>query len=150
MLLKVGPKDYPGQVGETLGRLKVRAQNGIITIPDARHFINVFRLIGMDQQPPQRSCGVPGLPLTKVSEEEKMELDAEQATLYRQCVGSLVYASEDRVDIKHAVKQLAKKLSKPRLCDMGGLKRLARYCWRTQDWVRSNSVTEEAKDLTLD
>eukprot|EP00969_Alexandrium_andersonii_P031840 1391306-Alexandrium_andersonii.AAC.1 len=97
----------------------------------------------MDQQPPQRSCGVPGLPLTKVPEEEKMELDAEQATLCRQCVGSLIYASEDRVDIKYAVKQLAKKLSKPRLCDMGGLKQLARYCWHTQDWVRSNAITEK-------
>eukprot|EP00969_Alexandrium_andersonii_P243094 10738080-Alexandrium_andersonii.AAC.1 len=63
--------------------MKVRTDNGIITIPDARHFNNVFRLLGMDQQPPQRTCGVPGLPITKVSEEDKLELDGEQATLFR-------------------------------------------------------------------
>eukprot|EP00969_Alexandrium_andersonii_P250487 11070161-Alexandrium_andersonii.AAC.1 len=55
------------------------------------------------------------------------------------------------MDIQYAAKQLAKKLSKPRACDMGGLMRLARYCWHTQDWVRSNTITEkEVKDLTLD
>eukprot|EP00969_Alexandrium_andersonii_P229670 10143254-Alexandrium_andersonii.AAC.1 len=63
----------------------------------------------MDQQPPQRTCGVPGLPLTKVSEEDKLELDGEQATLFRQCVGSLVYASEDRMDIKYAVKAVGQE-----------------------------------------
>eukprot|EP00969_Alexandrium_andersonii_P171529 7582036-Alexandrium_andersonii.AAC.1 len=55
------------------------------------------------------------------------------------------------MDIKYAVKQLAKKLGKPRACDMAGLRRLAHYCWHTQDWVHSNSVKEnDSKDLTLD
>eukprot|EP00969_Alexandrium_andersonii_P275605 12179634-Alexandrium_andersonii.AAC.1 len=80
----------------------MRAGNGIIAIPDACHFNNVFRLLGMDQQPPQRACGVSGLPLTKVSEEEKLELDSEQSTLFRQRVENLIYASEDRMDIKYA------------------------------------------------
>eukprot|EP00969_Alexandrium_andersonii_P282536 12490757-Alexandrium_andersonii.AAC.1 len=77
----------------------------------------------------------------KVSEEEKMELDGEQTTLFRRCVESLIFVSENRMDIKYAVKQLAKKLSRPRACDLGGLKRLARYCWHT--WVHSNTVTEK-------
>eukprot|EP00969_Alexandrium_andersonii_P239906 10591389-Alexandrium_andersonii.AAC.1 len=72
MLLDVGPKEYPGQVGE---------------------------MLGMDQQFPQRTCGGPGLQLTKVSEGEKMELDGEQTTLYRQCVESLIPDPEDRMDI---------------------------------------------------
>eukprot|EP00969_Alexandrium_andersonii_P151635 6704847-Alexandrium_andersonii.AAC.1 len=63
MLLKVRPKEYPEQVGE---------------------------MLGMDQQFPQRTCGVPGLQLTKVSEGEKMELDGELTTLFRHCVGSLI------------------------------------------------------------
>eukprot|EP00969_Alexandrium_andersonii_P149191 6596699-Alexandrium_andersonii.AAC.1 len=73
----------------------------------------------MEQQFPQRTCGVPGLQLNKVSEGEKMELDGEQTTLFRQCVGSLIHVPEDRMDIKHAVKQLAKKLGRPRACDLG-------------------------------
>eukprot|EP00969_Alexandrium_andersonii_P164362 7264787-Alexandrium_andersonii.AAC.1 len=151
MLLKVGLKEHPGQVGETLGRMKMFTDNGNIMIPDAHHFNNAFRLLGMDQRPPQRTCGVPGLLLTKVSEEEKQRLDGEQATLYRQGVGSRIYATENCMDIKNAVKQLAKKLSKPGACDLARLRRLARYCWHTCDWVRSNAGKEnDSKDFTFD
>eukprot|EP00969_Alexandrium_andersonii_P317488 14026436-Alexandrium_andersonii.AAC.1 len=62
---------------------------------------------------------------------------------------SLIHVPEDRMNVKYAVKQLAKKLSRLRACDLGGLKRMARYCWHT--WVHSNMVTEEdVKDLNLD
>eukprot|EP00969_Alexandrium_andersonii_P139432 6168196-Alexandrium_andersonii.AAC.1 len=65
-----------------------------------------------------------------------MELDGEQTTLFRQCVVRLIYVLKDRMDIKYAVRQLAMKLSRPRACGLGGLNRLARYCWHA--WVHGN------------
>eukprot|EP00969_Alexandrium_andersonii_P209195 9238754-Alexandrium_andersonii.AAC.1 len=119
MRLEVEPKEHPRQIGETLGEKKVCTDNGIITTPDAKHLNNVFSLLGMDQQPSQCTCGVPGLPIIKLSEEEKPELDSEQATLFQQCVGGLAYTSEDRMDIKFAARRFAKKLSKPGAGDLG-------------------------------
>eukprot|EP00969_Alexandrium_andersonii_P274955 12151994-Alexandrium_andersonii.AAC.1 len=48
--------------------MEVRKDDGVLTTPDACHFSDVFSPLGMVQQPPQHTCGDPGIPPTKVSE----------------------------------------------------------------------------------
>lgn len=54
-------------------------------------------------------------------------LDDEQTRRYRSAVGSAIYLSADRRDIQYATKELARRMSAPRECDMLAAKTLAAY-----------------------
>ncbi len=47
--------------------------------------------------------------------------------MYRSLVARLMYMSQDRSDCRYAVKELARKMSKPVWGDRRKLKRVARY-----------------------
>ena len=55
------------------------------------------------------------------------ELDPRGATLYRAVVARANYLSQDRSDIRYAVKELSRSMSAPREGDLSRLKRLGRY-----------------------
>ena len=54
-------------------------------------------------------------------------MSQEEKETYASCVGSAIYLSQDRPDVKFSVKQLAKRIRKPRECDMQNLKVSGRY-----------------------
>ena len=55
------------------------------------------------------------------------ELEPQRATLYRAVVARANYLSQDRSDIRYAVKELSRSMSKPREGDLTRLQRLGRY-----------------------
>ena len=60
-------------------------------------------------------------------ETEYPELDPAMATLYRAVVARANYLSQDRSDIRYAVKELSRSMSKPTERDYQRLKRFGRY-----------------------
>ena len=55
------------------------------------------------------------------------ELSPKQTSLHRAMVARANYLAQDRTDIRFAVKELSRWMSKPRVRDLESLKRLARY-----------------------
>eukprot|EP00969_Alexandrium_andersonii_P093564 4132317-Alexandrium_andersonii.AAC.1 len=104
----------------------------------------------MDQQPLQPTCGVPDIPLTKVSEEDKLEHNGEQTMLLRQSMASPICIPEDHKNIKYSMKKLTERLSRPKACVFRSINQLARHCWHFSDWVLGNGATKDMKDFTLD
>ena len=64
---------------------------------------------------------------TKNLENKDEPLEPRQETAYRALVARANYMSPDRPDISHAVKELARNMSKPTTGDWAKLKRLGRY-----------------------
>ena len=69
--------------------------------------------------------GLQGQPLSK-----------EELSLYRTCVGILLYMSTERPDIQCAVRQLASKVTGPDTLDQKELKQLVLYLKHTADYVQ--------------
>ena len=55
------------------------------------------------------------------------EISAQEATIFRSIVARANYLSQDRSDIRFAVKELSRRMAKPRVRDVNTAKRLARY-----------------------
>ena len=53
--------------------------------------------------------------------------DADEGVIYRRCTMRLLYFSQDRFELGHAVRRLSKKLKEPTKEDFARLKRLGRY-----------------------
>ena len=55
------------------------------------------------------------------------ELAPREATWYRAMVARANYLAQDRMDLQYTTKELSRRMSKPRVEDVGRLKRLVRY-----------------------
>ena len=55
------------------------------------------------------------------------ELATDKASMFRALVARANYLSQDRGDIKYAVKELSRRMAKPRVKDIEQMKKLARY-----------------------
>ena len=79
-------------------------------------------------------------------------LSAEMAGRYRSAVGSGIYLSADRRDIAFGVKELARRMSAPRICDWECAQNLARYLQAHPEYVRVTALDSNAYDgeLSLD
>ena len=54
-------------------------------------------------------------------------MNVQESTRYRATVARAVYLTQDRTDIGFATKELARRMSKPRMKDWASLKIMARY-----------------------
>ena len=63
----------------------------------------------------------------KDEEEDDVELDAKHTTMYRAAAARGNFLSQDRFDTKFAVKELSRRMAKPRNKDWRKLIRLAKY-----------------------
>ena len=59
--------------------------------------------------------------------DDEKELDAKSTTMYRAATARGNFLSQDRFDIKFAVKELSRKMAKPNQRDWRKLIRLAKY-----------------------
>ena len=100
-----------------MGRTKIRTEDAIYTLPDSKHADNIIRLLGLEKAKPS---SVPGKKLV-LTETSIVEVDEESASTFRSAVGSGIFLSLDRRDIRYAVKELAKRLQKPRHADYDNL-----------------------------
>ena len=107
----------------------------MVTFPDVKHADNIFRLLGIDSNPPTRAVTTPGVVRGLIEDDDKV-LNDEEVGVFRSCVGSLIYVSMDREDLAYATKELAKRLKTPTRGDYTDLMRMAKYLWftKTTSW----------------
>ncbi|CAE7722011.1 unnamed protein product [Symbiodinium sp. CCMP2592] len=141
--ITVGELEEPGTAVEVLGRTKVRTEDSILTLPDSKHAENVCEQLGIG---PKDKGTVPSRPLdlTKVE-----ELSAGDAARFRSAVGSAIYLSADRRDIQFAVKELARRMQNPRVCDWLAAETLARYLRATPRFGRVVVLDPASKSTAL-
>ena len=126
--LKVGELEgVEGEAGtssEYLGREKYTVDGCVVTRPNDKHVENILQKLGMENAKP----GVlPGRKLDLSTPGNMEPLSPKEKETYASCVGSGIYLSQDRADVKFAVKELARRLHAPRRCDFQNLKVFARY-----------------------
>ena len=68
-------------------------------------------------------------------------LDSSETTVDRQCVGGLLYNTQDRADAQYEVSILGSMFGKPYQGPMTALKRVTRYLKGTRDLSTSSSWT---------
>ena len=85
---------------------------------------SILKTLQMEECNPS---AIPGRSPSDKELEEAVELDPDEAAVYRTCVGKSIYASLDRLDIQYAVKNLAKGMRAPQDYHMKNLKLLTRY-----------------------
>ncbi|CAE7772847.1 unnamed protein product [Symbiodinium sp. CCMP2592] len=141
--ITVGELEEPGTAVEVLGRTKVRTEDSILTLPDSKHAENVCEQLGIG---PKDKGTVPSRPLdlTKVE-----ELSASDAARFRSAAGSAIYLSADRRDIQFAVKELARRMQNPRVCDWLAAETLARYLRATPRFGRVVVLDPASKSTAL-
>ena len=105
---------------EFLGRIKITVEGAVITKPHERHAQTILKALGLED------CKPSPVPGKKLDLKQDQELSAAERETYASCVGSAIYLSQDRSDIKFAVKELAKRIQNPRLCDWQNLETLGR------------------------
>ena len=122
--LKEGPLEKANTQIEVLGRAKIRTMDSIVTLPSEHRIDAICSAVGLTRDSKPAAYASKRVELT---EEGAKELDEEQASRYRSGAGSAIYLSLDRRDVMYAVKELARRIQKPRHCDWQQLKVLARY-----------------------
>jgi len=94
--------------------------------PDQRHAEIIIKQMGLEED--TKGVVSPGSRRdAKASDADKTELADKAASLYRAMAARANYLAQDRSDIRFAVKELCRRMAKPRMMDMTAMKRLARY-----------------------
>lgn len=99
---------------------------GIRYEADQRHAEIIVRLLGVKDKSPLTHLGDRWYP-KDCSDEDLKELEGEKAKLYRAVSARANYLAQDRSDIRHAVKELCRHMSKPRNIDHTQLIKFGRY-----------------------
>ena len=145
--IQSGPLEAEGVAVEVLGRTKTRLKGAVLTAPDPRHTSNILQALGIGEK---EKSPVPSRK-QDLAPEKSEPLDAELASRYRSAVGSAIYLSSDRKDIAYSVKELARKMAQPRVCDWECAQVLGRYLNSHREWVRVVTLDAEVGDeLPLD
>ena len=102
----------------------------------------VLELLGLE--------GAKGVPTPSVpGHKEKLTigelLDSSETTVYRQCVGGLLYYTPDRADAQYEVSILGSMLGEPTQGSMIALKRVTRYLKGTRDFVNKLALDNEVE-----
>ena len=92
---------------------------------DQRHAEMVVKEIGLEEAKPVSTPGEEEKPWE--AEENKMELEAGQATRYRRVAARLNYMAMDRVDLMYSTKEICRNIANPTVGAWKMLKRAARY-----------------------
>ena len=74
-----------------LHREKVIQGDSMYTRPDPKHAENIFRILGIDKQPPTKEVATPGVKRTESEEVLCEKLPQEQTHKYRSAVWSMIY-----------------------------------------------------------
>ena len=107
--------------------------SAILIEPDRRHVDLLVQQLGMDNAKGAETPDVKKSVELQMQEARSPALPKEQASLYRSCVMRAAYLSQDRLDISHAVKNLARKMVSPTEASLQDLKRLCRYLIKKPD-----------------
>ena len=147
--MKTGKIEAPGTKVNVLGRTKVRTEDAFFTLPEAKHRDNILTLLDLWHAKPSRVAGKRIVP----TETNTSVVDSDRAVIYPKCVGSAIYLSIDRRDVRFEVKELARHMKDPRECDWENLILLGRYLLDKPTFARVALLNEESKTsgvLTVD
>lgn len=134
-----GMEGESGTLSEYLGREKYTIDDCVVTKPNDKHVQNILGKLGMEDANP----GVlPGRKLDLTSAGSMEPLSAAEKDIYASCVGSSIYLSQDRADLKFSVKELARRLHAPRRCDFQNLKVFARYLVGTKNYGHVSKLVD--------
>ena len=132
LLTKRGkPTQAGGPDDVYLGRSKMRQHDSITTKPHSKHIDKILSLLELEGAKPSN---VPGNKEDGQVENGEELVDEAKAKIYRSCVGSAIFLSGDRFDIKYAVKELAKSMKQPTVASFARLKQLGRYLGGTKEY----------------
>ena len=106
-----------------LGRTVRLADGGLEWEGDAEHVEAFLEKLGSESLKDSRTPGTK----RDVGSEVRAPLGPAEAKDYRGLVALFNFISQDRPDISYASKEVSKCMSSPAVCDMGPLKRMARY-----------------------
>ena len=119
---------------------ELKCSDELIEMNQTRYIHKLLSKLGMTECTPKTTPSVLGL--DKVTDSESPELD--DANLYRQMVGSLIYVmTGTRPDLCYIVTRLAQHMSKPTIANLSAAKHALRYLKGTFTiWeVRKSSST---------
>ena len=120
---RIGPDVDDDKSAKLLNRIIEWTANGITVEGDQRHSERVARSAGIDCK--SKHVVTPYDVADKGDDD--IALTPELATQYRANVARGNFMCSDRSDIQYTVKELSRHMANPRRCDLGRLKRLARY-----------------------
>ena len=113
--------------GDSLQFLKRKhtlARDGLLCIQKAdKHVIKLIELLHLERQPSKPTP----LPLQPLELSESKPLSADQASVFRSCIGILMYVAADVPDLQHAIRMLSQYLAGPTEACMKALKHVVRY-----------------------
>ena len=85
------------------------------------------KVVAMSKAKTQEQVDWELMAVDQEADEGEEELGPAEAKIYRGITARLNYIAPDRVDLQYATKEAARRMSKPRACDMNLLKRIGRY-----------------------
>ena len=106
-----------------LNRIVRRTSFGYEWEADPRHSEIIISSMGAEEA---NFVTTPGVHLKTVDIDQE-EIPPHEATTYRALAARANFLSLDRGDIQFSAKEICRQMSKPRRCDWGKIKRLARY-----------------------
>ena len=100
------------QIGDEFVYLKRKysiCHDGVVIRPDQKHIEELARMTGVETKKPKKvPCS------TSISElDTSAEMNAQEATDFRSCVGKLLYIAGERPDCQYGIHCLARKMAKP-------------------------------------
>ena len=100
---------------------------GIVVMAHEKYVKGLMNLYQLEER---RGKPTPDGVTTGLDEGE--ELSGERKRLFRSALGTLLYISQDRVDIQHSVRSLAQAMARPTAAAERGVKHLVLYLKRTE------------------
>ena len=113
----MGPAESDDHQIRILNRVVTCTEEGIEYEPDQRHAEIIIDHMGLSEK--DKSIGRP-CEDKEVSDSPEVPLTESDATKYRGLVARGIYLSQDRSDIGYGTKELARKMARPEVEDMGG------------------------------
>ena len=104
-LHKVAPTAEAGTISVFLGRRKMRTKDALYTAPSRSLLESIVETLGLEN-----CCKIksPTEKLTIMDDDNDL-LDVATSVIYRTCVGKLLFASKDRVDLAYASKGVGQR-----------------------------------------
>ena len=116
--------------------------NGAMTIESNPKYLDaVLELLGWEGA---KHAPTPSVPAHKEKLTTGELLFPAETTVYRQCVGGLLYYTQDRADAHYEVSILGSMLGKPTHGSMIALKRVTRHLKGTRDFVNKLELDRDA------
>ena len=124
---KLGPEPTDGKVVRVLNRLVEWKTDGIYYEADQRHAEIIVKTL--QEEIGNVTLNNPGKRIRPedMTEKDVEELSREDASVYRALSARGNYMAQDRTDVRFAVKEISRHMSKPRNVDWEALIRLGKY-----------------------